>query len=124
MRRNALEWLILAGSVAALVALAGYLAIQVVAGPADAPRIATELQLDAASDGPSGWSAPLVVRNDGGEAARAILIEVTAEVEGREEVASVALDLLAPVSEATVVVGFTGPPAGDPTVRVVAYEVP
>lgn len=124
MRRNALEWLILAGSVAALVGLAGYLVVQVVTGPADAPRIVAELQVDAASDGPSGWSAPLVVRNEGGEAARAIAIEVTAEVAGREEVASIALDLLAPVSEATVVIGFSGPPSGDPVVRVAAYEVP
>ena len=123
MRRNWLEWAILAASVAAIVGLVGYLLLQVVAddGPA---RISVEAQAAEGAPAPTGWTLPVVVRNDGGEAAGTVVIEAAATVGGEEEVAELTIELLPARSEAALVVGFSDRPEGEVSFRLVGYESP
>jgi uncharacterized protein (TIGR02588 family) len=124
MKRNWLEWAILAISVAVLVALVGYLLVAGLSngGPA---MIRAEVAAAEAADGPGGgWLVPLTVRNEGGTAAVSIVVEGTANVAGTEESSELAIDLLAADSEVELVLGFSGKPDGEVQVRVVGFETP
>jgi uncharacterized protein (TIGR02588 family) len=123
VRRNWLEWTILAGSIAAIVLLVGYLGAQVVAGD-EPPDIRIEAHLDQARDSATGWELPITLRNDGGLPAAAVAVEASATVAGTAEVSEVTLDLAAPGTATDLVVGFSGPPDGDVTFRLVGYEAP
>ena len=123
MRRNWLEWAILAGSVAAIGLLVGYLGVQTIAGdePAD---VRIEARLDEARSTATGWELPVTVRNDGGLPAAAVTFEATAVVGGTEETSELMLDLAAPGTATDLVVGFSGPPDGEVTFRLIGYEAP
>jgi uncharacterized protein (TIGR02588 family) len=124
MKRNWLEWAILAISVAVVVALVGYLLVAGLSngGPA---MIRAEVAAAEAADGPGGgWLVPLTVRNEGGAAAVSIVVEGTANVAGTEESSELAIDLLAADSEVELVLGFSGKPDGEVQVRVVGFETP
>ena len=124
MKRNWLEWSILAISVAVVVALVGYLLVAGLSngGPA---VIRAEVAAAEATDGPDGgWLVPLTVRNEGGSAAVSIIVEGTANVAGTEESSELAIDLLAAESEVELVLGFSGQPDGEVQVRVVGFETP
>ena len=124
MKRNWLEWAILAISVAVVVALVGYLLVAGLSngGPA---VIRAEVAVTEGADGPDGgWLVPLTVRNEGGTAAVSIIVEGTANVAGTEESSELAIDLLAADSEVELVLGFSGQPDGEVQVRVVGFETP
>lgn len=124
MKRNWLEWAILAVSITVVVSLVGYLAA---AGLSDSGPavIQAEAHGEQATDGPDGsWLVPLTVRNSGGTAAVAIVVEGTATVDGEEESSSATIDVLAADSEVELRLGFSGEPVGGVTVRVVAFEIP
>ncbi len=124
MNRNWLEWLILLLSTALVIILVGYLLISGLTsqGPA---VIRTELITADAADSPDGgWVIPLTVRNEGGTAAAAIVVEATAIVDGTEEASQLTVDLLAADSEVELVLGFSGRPEGEVEVRVVGFETP
>ena len=123
MRRNWLEWAILAGSVAAIVLLVGYLGVQTIAGD-EPPDIRIEAHANEARTTAAGWEVPVTVRNDGGLPAAAVVIEASATVGGSEEVSETVVDLAAPGTQAELVVGFSGPPDGEVTFRLVGYESP
>jgi uncharacterized protein (TIGR02588 family) len=124
MKRNWLEWLILAVSVAAIAGVAGYLAIAALDGDPAPPTIVAEVDVGAGAEGPTGWTAPILIRNDGGQAARTLTIEARAEVDGTEETSTLTVDLLGPQSDTEGTVGFSGPPSGPIALRVVSFEVP
>lgn len=123
MRRNPLEWAILAVSVAAIVVLVGYLASQALTGDRPA-EIRVEPHRDQARATAAGWELPVTVRNDGGLPAAAVTIEASATVGGQEEASELVLDLAAPGTATDLVVGFSGPPEGDVAFRIVGYEAP
>jgi len=123
MRRNWLEWLILVVSVAAIAALVGYLTIQAVSGNAPVD-IAIEPRRAEARTTSAGWELPVTVRNAGGAPAVSVAIEATASVAGQAETSEVVLDLLAPGSDADLVMGFSAEPEGEVTLRLIGYESP
>ena len=124
MKRNWLEWAILAISVAVVVALVGYLLVAGLsnAGPA---MIRAEVAAAEAADGPDGgWLVPLIVRNEGGTAAVSIVVEGTATVAGTQESSELTIDLLAADSAVELVLGYSDEPEGEVQVRVVGFETP
>ena len=124
MKRNWLEWAILAISVAVVVALVSYLLISGLSnrGPA---LIRAEVSAAEAADGPDGgWLVPLIVRNEGGTAAVSIVVEGTATVAGTEESSELTIDLLAADSAVELVLGYSDEPDGEVQVRVVGFEAP
>ncbi len=123
MRRNWLEWVILALSVLAIAALVLYLGYETVAGD-EPPDIRIEADAGAGRATTAGWELPFVVRNDGGLPATSVAIEATATVGGEPETSELVIDLVAPGTETNLVVGFSAPPEGDVTFRLVGYEAP
>jgi uncharacterized protein (TIGR02588 family) len=123
VRRNWLEWLILAASVAAIVLLVGYLGAQAIGGD-EPPDIRVEAHADQARATATGWELPVTVRNDGGLPAAAVAIEATATVDGADETSEITLELAAPGTETDLVIGFSAPPEGEVTFRLVGYEAP
>jgi uncharacterized protein (TIGR02588 family) len=124
MKRNWLEWAILVISIAAVVALVGFLLVSGFAngGPA---VIRAEITAEGAADGPDGgWLVPLVLRNDGGRPALSTVVEGTASVAGTEESSELTVDILAAGSKVDLVFGFSGRPEGKIRVRVVGFETP
>jgi uncharacterized protein (TIGR02588 family) len=123
MRRNWLEWVILAFSVLAIAALVLYLGYETVSGD-EPPDIRIEAVQGGGRATTAGWELPIVIRNEGGLPAASVTVEATATVEGAEETSELVLDLVAPGTEADMVVGFSGPPEGEVTFRLVGYEAP
>lgn len=123
MRRNWLEWAILIASVVSIVALVGFLAVEALRGPG-APDISIVGRPTEARQTIVGWEMPVGVSNAGREAAAAVTIEATASVGGQPETAEIVLDLLAPGTTADLVVGFSAPPDGAVTFRLVGYQAP
>lgn len=124
MKRNWLEWVILAVSVMVVVGLVGYLLVAGFSnsGPA---MIRAEIDRAQAEGGPAGsWLVPVTVHNSGGTAAVSITVEGTATVAGMEESSMVTIDVLAADSEVELRLGFSGEPDAEVTVRVVGYEIP
>lgn len=124
MKRNWLEWLILGVSTLLVIGVVGFLLVSGLtnSGPA---VIRASASMDEAIEGPDGgWLVPLQVRNEGGSAAVAIVVEGTATVDGAEETSELAVDILAGGSVAELVLGFSGRPEGEVTVRVVGFETP
>ena len=123
MRRNWLEWVILVASVVAILALVGYLGIQLVNDRAPT-YIAIEARPAEASRTSAGWTVPVVVRNGGGEPAATVVIEATATVGVSEEVTELTADLVPAHSEIDLVVAFSDQPDGEIAFRLVGYESP
>ena len=124
MRRNWLEWAILAVSVVVVASLVVYLLVSglTASGP---PAIRLEVAATEAEAGPSGgWLVPLVVRNEGGEAAVSIVVEGSAVVGGEVESSQLTVDVLAADSEVELTLGFSGPPDGEIQSRVVGFGAP
>lgn len=122
MKRNGLEWLILVSSVLAIFALVAWLAAATVRGTRPASitvEPAAEPVVTAA-----GWTLPITIRNEGDEAAEAVVVEARATVAGEEETAEAAVDLLAGGSEAHAIVGFSAAPEGSVTFRVLGFATP
>ena len=124
MSRNWLEWLILLVSIGLVLGLVGYLLVSGLTshGPAEIRTEVNDAKAADSTDG--GWLVPLTVRNEGGMAAAAIVVEATATVDGTEEASQLTVDLLAADSEVELVIGFSGRPEGEVEVRVVGFETP
>jgi uncharacterized protein (TIGR02588 family) len=124
VRQNWLEWAILVVSLGAVALLVGYLAFVGVSGSGPA-MIRAEAQADGMAAGPDGgWLVPVTVRNEGGTAAVAIVVEGTATVDGSEETSEITLDVLAAESQVDIVLGFSDQPEGDVELRIVGFEEP
>jgi uncharacterized protein (TIGR02588 family) len=123
VRRNWLEWANLVVSAVALVGLVGYLAFTAVQSP-EPPQVTVKGRLEEARDVDGGWELPVIVRNDGGEAASQVAVEGTATIGGAEETAELEVDLLGAGTEEELVMRFSGAPEGDVELRIVGYHVP
>lgn len=88
LRKNWLEWTVFAAGLVAVLGTLGYLTYEVLTEEVTPPRIVVELGRptpDGTPDGtPAGsrWTVPVRVRNDGGETAEEVQVEVTLESPG------------------------------------------
>lgn len=124
MRRNALEWAILAVSLAAILGVVGFLLFEAISDGGRPAQVAATADSSRAEDTAGGWLVPIRVYNDGGSAAIGIVVEVTATVGGVEEVSQLTVDVLAGGSEVELRAGFSDPPDGAVAVRIVGLETP
>ena len=122
--RTLLEWIVLAISALAIVALVGVLLAEGLAGPHDDPDPVVELALDEGRQGTHAWFIPATVTNIGGDAAEDVLIEFTATVAGTEETSELTVAFLPARSTVQLEVGFSARPEGEVAVRVVGYARP
>lgn len=123
MKRNVVEWAVLATSIVAIGLVVAILAVEGFSElrPAD-PRIA--VLADEARSGASGWIVPAIAVNDGDEAAEAVVVEAIATVGGEEEVSEVAVDFLPAGTEVEIAFAFSARPDGEITVRLVSFRSP
>lgn len=124
MRRNWLEWFVLALSMGAILAVATVLLLDGVGGASDPPDPRVELRMEEARESEVGWILPATVTNQGDQAAEAITLEATAMVDGEEETSEVSIDFLPADSEVDVEIGFSGPPESEVQVRLVGQRLP
>ena len=122
MKRNAVEWVVLALSIAAIALLAATLVLTGLneRRPAE-PQV--ELRPAEARTTELGWLLPATVRNVGDEAAEEVLVEATAQVDGEEEASEMAVAFLAAGSESEIVFAFSAEPDTDVTVRLVGFQL-
>ena len=125
MRARALiEWVVLAGSALAIVALVGVLLAEGLAGSPDDPDPVVELAMDEGRQATHAWLIPATVTNLGGDAAEDVVIEFRATVAGSEETSELTVAFLPPRSTVELEVGFSAIPEGEVAVRVVGYARP
>ena len=124
MRRNWVEWVALAVSVAAILGVGGFLVVDGVtdAGRPPAPRV--ELHMDAGYEAPTGWIVPATVTNDGDGPAEALVLRATAMVEGAEEESELTIDYLPQGTDVEISFGFSAEPEGEVTVVTVSFRLP
>jgi uncharacterized protein (TIGR02588 family) len=127
MRQNWLEWVALAVSVVAIVAVVGFLVVDGIRDAGRPPMPVVEVRLDDAYQTDAGWLVPATVGNDGDQAAEAVELVARAPVgdgsAGVEE-AQVTLDYLPSGSQVDVAFGFSQRPSGDVTVTVRGLRLP
>jgi uncharacterized protein (TIGR02588 family) len=123
MKRNLVEWAVLAVSAFAIIGLVGVLVVEGLneSRPAD-PRVV--LLTQNARPGSAGWLLPAEVTNDGDEAAEAVLIEASALVDGEPETSELEIDYLPAGTKVEVVFAFSAEPQGEVSVRLVGFRVP
>ena len=124
MKRNALEWVGLAISVAALAVLVGLLVADAVSGGSEPPQPAVNLRMDEAYEAPDAFLIPATVGNTGDTSAESVIVEATATVAGEEEISPQEIDFLPADSEVDIAFGFSARPDGDVTVRIVGFRQP
>ncbi len=123
MKRNAVEWLVLIASVAAILAVVGLLIVEGLA-PGSPPDPRIELHRAEARTTTLGWVVPATISNDGDTAAERVALEATATIEGKEEMSAFDVDFLPSGSEVEVEIGFSAEPEGEIEVRLVGYGIP
>ena len=123
MKRNALEWAVLAVSVLAIVVLVSVLVVEGI-GENRPTSPSIELRLDEARQSPAGWIVPADATNEGDEAGVAVVFEATADVEGEEETSEIAVDFLPAGSTVEVAFAFSARPDGEVSVRLVGFRTP
>ncbi len=124
MRRNWLEWVALGISVAAILGVVGFLAVDGLTDADRPPEPRVELQRDAAYETSTGWIVPAIVMNDGDLAAEALVLRATATVEGSEEESEVTIDYLPPGTDVEISFGLSAEPDGEVTVTTVGFRLP
>ena len=124
MKRNPLEWAILVLSVVAIVAILGFLVVDVITEGARPADVVATPDTARAIDGDDGWLVPFIVHNRGGTAARSVQVEVSAFVAGSEEVSELTVDVLAGDSKVELWAGFSGRPDSEISVRITGLEMP
>ncbi len=123
MKRNLLEWAVLAVSLLSIVVVVGVLVAEGLAEqrPAD-PRV--ELHADRARQGELGWIVPASVSNGGDEAVEAVVIEARADVGGADEMSTVEVMHLPAGTTVEIAFSFSDEPDGEVSVRLIGYRVP
>lgn len=124
MRRNLVEWIVLAISAAAILGVVGFLLVDGITDSGRPPEPRVELQRDAAYETSTGWIVPATVTNDGDRPAEALVLRATATVEGSEEESEVTIDFLPPGTDVEVSFGLSAEPDGEVTVTTVGFRLP
>ena len=123
MKRNAVEWTVIAVSVLAIGLLVGVLVVEGLC-ESRPPDPTIEVRLDEAREGALGWIVPATVTNDGDEAAEAVVIEATATVNGLDETSEQAINFLPAGTEVELAFAFSAEPDGAITVRLLGQRLP
>jgi len=123
VRQNALEWVALAVSSAA-IALVALLLVSEGIGPTSPTDPYLALRPEAGRAIGLGWSVPATLSNEGSEAAEGVVVEAIAMVGGTEETSEVEVMFLPGRSSVEVEFGFSAQPAGEIQARLVGYRVP
>ena len=123
MKRNIVEWGVLAASVSGIVLLVGVLVVDGLSpqGPPD-PQL--ELRMAEARATTLGWIVPGTVTNAGDEAAEAVVIEATATVDGSEETTEIEIQFLPGGTSVEVAFAFSAEPSGGLEARLVSFRLP
>jgi uncharacterized protein (TIGR02588 family) len=123
MRRNVVEWTVLALSIGAIVLLVGVLLIETftATNPAD-PRVL--LRPGEARQREAGWIVPAAVSNAGDEAAEGVVLEASATVAGEPETSEIEVAFLPAGSTVEIAFSFSSEPDGEVSVRLVSYRLP
>ena len=123
MKRNVVEWAVLAISVLSITVLVAALVIEGLNEhrPAN-PQVV--LHIDEARLGTLGWILPATVRNDGDVAAEAVVLEAEATIDGEPETSEQEVPFLPGRSSADLAFSFSAQPSGEVTVRLVGFRLP
>jgi len=125
MRRNPLEWIVLISSLAAVIALVGYLLVAGLTGPSPGVRLTTRVEDGAPDSAGTGWLVPVTVVNDGNEAAIGVVLEASGVVDGEDISRELTVDLVPPGgSSVELVVRFDSRPDGDVEAQILGFERP
>lgn len=124
VKKNGLEWIVFAVSLAVVLGTVGLLVQDMVRGESSPPDLRVEL--GAPRRQAQGWAVPVTVRNKGGETAEGARVEVTLAVPGQPpERAGIDMAFVPGDSRREGFVTFTGDPArGRLSGRVVGFETP
>lgn len=120
-RRNRLEWIVLASSVAAIAAVLGVLVYEGFGDHGRPAMPSIELHPGRAHRTPAGWVVPATATNEGDRSAQAVTFVATGQVNGREEQGRVTIDYLPAGSDVEVAFGFSGEPDGEICVRITGF---
>ncbi|CAN5777705.1 hypothetical protein BH24CHL8_BH24CHL8_04950 [soil metagenome] len=123
MRQNVLEWVALAISAVAIGLVAVLLVMEGLSSISAADPTLT-LRPEEGRAVALGWSVPGTLSNTGRDAAEAVVVEVSAMVDGVEETSEVEVMFLPGGSSVDVELGFSGEPEGELSSRLVGYRVP
>ena len=124
MRQNAVEWVVLALSIAVIVALVAALVADAVNDEGAPPRPTIVVHEADARATEAGWLLPATIGNDGDQAAEQVTVEADAEVDGVSQTSQAEVDFLPSGASIEVAFGFTDRPDGAVTVRVIGYRLP
>lgn len=123
MRHNALEWVALVMSSAAIALVALLLVVEGM-GPMSPAGPGLTLRPEDGRAIALGWSVPGTLSNAGDDAAEAVVVKARATVRGAEETSEVEVMFLPGGSSVDVEFGFSAQPDGVIEARLVGYRVP
>jgi uncharacterized protein (TIGR02588 family) len=123
MKRNVVEWAVVAISLVSIALLVGVLVFEGL-NETSPPDPSIELRHGEARQGALGWIVPVTVTNNGDQAAEAVVMEATATVAGEEETSELEVNFLPAGTEVEMAFAFSAAPSTDVTVRLVGYRVP
>ncbi|MBA2570427.1 MAG: hypothetical protein H0V04_04515 [Chloroflexi bacterium] len=123
MKRNILEWVVLAVSALALAGVVGLLALESFQERRPPDPVA-EVHLDEARDGSLGWIVPVTITNNGDVASEQLVIEGTATVDGEEETSEIDVDFLPAGTSVEGEFSFSAEPESVIGVRFLGQRLP
>jgi len=123
MKRNVVEWAVLALSILAITTLVAALVIEGLSErrPAN-PTV--ELKTAEARLGALGWILPATVTNEGDAAVEAVILEAEATVDGELETSELEVPFLPAAGSVDVAFSFSAQPSDEVKVRLVGFREP
>lgn len=123
MKRNVVEWAVLAMSVLGITALVALLVIEGLSEQRPAnPQV--ELRPTEARTGTLGWILPATVTNEGDIAAKAVILEAEATIDGELEASELEVPFLPGRSSVDLSFAFSAQPSDEVKVRLVGFREP
>ena len=123
MKRNAIEWAVLAVSIVAIAALAIILIADGLSEPSHAdPQV--ELRTREGRQATMGWIIPATISNAGDSPAEAVVVEAEATVSGETEASELEVAYLPAGSSVEISFSFSAQPDGEISVRLIGYRMP
>jgi uncharacterized protein (TIGR02588 family) len=123
VKRNVIEWAVVAVSVVAIAVLVSVLLADGLreSNAAD-PRV--ELHEDEGRQAAMGWIVPATITNDGDSPAEAVVVEAEATVSGETEASELEVAYLPAGSSVEIAFSFSAQPEAEISVRLIGYQLP